>query len=94
MAKTSTRSNGRSLTVNKLKTKIKSGAKPALAFLGSATFIEIALVGAAGYVLWKNKDKIQAYLDEKGIDIPGTVSEKFSQWFGSGSASEDRSYTQ
>ena len=83
------------LTLSKVKTKLKNGSKPAIAFLTSATFIEVALVGAAGFVLWKNREKIQAYLDEKGIDIPGAVSAKFGQWFGSGEVEADeRSYTQ
>jgi hypothetical protein len=85
-------SNG--LSIEKVKTKLKEGSKPALAFVTSATFIEVALVGAAGFVLWKNREKIQAYLDEKGIDIPGAVSEKFGQWFGGNASEEDRSYTQ
>lgn len=92
--RSSSSKGSKGLNLSQVKSKFKEGSKPALDFLTSATFIEIALVGAAGFVLWKNRERIQHYLDERGIDIPGTFSEKMGQWFGSSPSESDTRYTQ
>lgn len=35
---------------------------------------EIAVLGAAGYVLWKNREKIETFLTDNGIEVPAILS--------------------
>jgi hypothetical protein len=40
---------------------------------------EIAVLGAAGFVLWKNRSKIQSLLEQNGIAVPSILSGDFSE---------------
>lgn len=62
----------------------------ALSFLKSASAVEVAILGAAGFVMWKNRDKIQSYLESRGIDLSSIVSDKLGAFLQANKGSESR----
>ena len=46
--------------------------------VGGISLPEIAILGAAGFVLWRNRDKIVSFLEENGIDSPSFLSADLS----------------
>jgi hypothetical protein len=48
------------------------------------TIPEIAVLGAAGYVAWKNRDKIRDFLEERGIDVPDVLTKDLGELVQSG----------
>jgi len=47
---------------------------------------EVALLGVAGYVLWRNREKIQSLLEDNNIDVPSFLSADFSELIQSGAS--------
>ena len=43
--------------------------------LAGVSFIEAAIVVAATFVVWKNRLRIQSYLEENGIEVPALLSQ-------------------
>ena len=50
------------LKKNNASTPAKSAVKGVAKGLTAMTVAELAVIGAAGYVVWKNRDKIQDFL--------------------------------
>jgi hypothetical protein len=52
--------------------------------LGGISIPEVAILGAAGYVLWKNRSKIAKLLETNGIEVPVLLNGDFSEVVQSG----------
>ena len=62
----------KTMSKNLAKGKNNTIAPKAAKFVGTLSAItvaEIAVIGAAGFVLWKNREKIQDFLEDKGVDL-------------------------
>jgi hypothetical protein len=50
------------------------GEKASAYQIAGISLPEIAILGAAGYVLWRNRKKIETFLNDNGIDTPSFMS--------------------
>ena len=67
--------NSRSTSASAVSTKGKSLVDKASAYqIAGISIPEIAILGAAGYVLWRNREKIESFLNDKGIETPAFMS--------------------
>ena len=79
---TNTAMNSEMNTQSKNKNSSSSLMKPVeskIPSFGGISLPEIAILGAAGFVLWKNRSKIQAFLENNGINVPTFLSGDLSQ---------------
>lgn len=60
--------------------KLRDVSRPAIDFVTNANFLEFAAVIGTSYLVWKNRDAIQRYLREAGIDVPRMLNEKLNLW--------------
>ena len=77
--KSRTSKSGLDSTVGSL---TKSNSK--MPTFGGISIAEIAVLGAAGFVLWKNRSKISALLEENGIAVPSFLNSDISEIIQSG----------
>ena len=67
--------------LNKKSGKSKAGAGSSQSLganfkaIGGVTLLEFAAVGAAAFVLWRNRERIQDFMEEHGVKIPAIFSE-------------------
>ena len=66
----------KNLDSGNFKDKIKKAASTTV---GGITVVEIALLGAAGVVVWKNRAKIQKLLEKNGISASRLLSGDLSE---------------
>jgi hypothetical protein len=78
MKKVSTTQHSISNTFDNLQSKIPTVA--------GVSLVEIAVLGAAGYVVWKNRDKISNLLEENGMSSPAFLTADFSDLLRSGAS--------
>jgi hypothetical protein len=52
--------------------------------LAGISLPEIAVLGAAGFVLWRNRSKIQSLLEDNGINVPSIFSADLPELIQSG----------
>jgi hypothetical protein len=58
---------------------LKSSVESKMPTIAGISLPEIAVLGAAGFVLWKNRSKIQALLEKNGIEVPSVFTGDFSE---------------
>jgi hypothetical protein len=58
---------------------VKSSVESKIPSIAGISLPEIAILGAAGFVLWKNRSKIQSLLEQNGIAVPTILSGDFSE---------------
>jgi hypothetical protein len=68
-------------SVSSNSSKASGGKMPTL---GGISIVEIAVLGAAGFVLWKNREKISSLLEDNGITAPAILSSDLSEIIQSG----------
>ncbi len=54
--------------------------------IGGIAIGELAVLGAAGYVLWKNKDQIQNLLEKGGVQVPSIMKADMNELIATGAA--------
>jgi len=52
----------------------KMGSETKMPTIAGISLPEIAVLGAAGFVLWKNREKVQTFLQDNGIETPSFLS--------------------
>ena len=59
--------------------------------LAGISIVELGILAAAGYVVWKNRTQIESLLESAGVEIPGIFHGDFSQVFAGQSAASAKS---
>ena len=80
----STRSKASVAALNTNSPALSKSAHSKMPTFGGITLPEIAVLGAAGFVVWKNREKIQSLLEEHGISVPSFLSGDLSELIQSG----------
>lgn len=52
--------------------------------IAGISILEVALMGAAGFVLWKNREKVKTILTDNGIEVPSFLSSDLNELIQSG----------
>jgi hypothetical protein len=63
---------------------VKKSTESKMPTLGGISLPEIAVLGAAGFVLWKNREKISTLLEDNGINVPSFLNSDISDLIQSG----------
>jgi hypothetical protein len=61
-----------------------SSVNSKLPTIGGISLAEVAVLGAAGFVLWRNRAKIQTLLEDNNINVPSFLSSDLSDLIQSG----------
>ena len=54
--------------------------------VGGIAIAELAILGAAGYVLWKNKEQIQILLEKGGVEVPSIMKADMNELVATGAS--------
>jgi hypothetical protein len=52
--------------------------------VGGISLVEMAVLGAAGFVVWKNREKIKDLLESSGLNVPSFLSSDLTDLIQSG----------
>ena len=79
---TSQRTQDLNSTARKAPSKLAEGFKNYT--IAGISLPEVALLGAAGVVVWRNREKIRDFLETRGIDVPAVFTKDLSEIIQSG----------